>query len=309
MKSHKQMLFQDKKKNDYFEGWYYKLLNAQGDVTLSLIPGISKSIEDPHAFIQIINNYNNQTYYIRYPLSSFKAQDNPFMITIDGNVFTEHSISVIINDIVNLEGVIYLGKWTTIDHSVYAPNIMGPFTYIPWMECNHGVMSLRHEITGTLSLDSDTLCFDGGVGYIEKDYGTSFPSRYIWIQSNTPKNKNSLFFSYAKIPFGMFWFDGLICILEIEGKQHRFATYNRGQVTQVSLQDDVLIEIKKGSMRLDLILSNHLSHPLIAPKKGKMNQIIYESLDGTVQASLYDHGILEWSGIFNYVASEISGDF
>lgn len=309
MMSHKQMLYQNKKKKGYFEGWYYKLLNAKGNVTLSLIPGVSKSVEDPHAFIQIINNHNHQTYYIRYPMSSFKYQSDPFMITIDSNIFTQHQIIISIQDVVNLQGVIDLGQWTTIDHSLYAPNIMGPFAYIPWMECNHGIMSLRHELKGNLCFNSDLLSFEDGIGYIEKDYGSSFPSRYIWIHSNAPSSTNSLFFSYAKIPFGMFSFDGLICILEIEGIQHRFATYNKSKVSHVAIEDEVTIEIKKGSKRLKLTLSNHLSHPLVAPKKGNMNQIIYESLDGTVQASLYNHDTLEWEGIFNYVASEISGNF
>lgn len=309
MNSHKQMMFQNKKKKDYFEGWYYKLLNLDGSVTLSLIPGVSKSVEDPHAFIQVINNHNHQTYYIRYPLSSFKFQSAPFMITIDQNSFTRNQIILSIKDVVDLEGVINLGEWTMIDESLYAPNIMGPFAYLPWMECYHGVMSLRHDLNGVLMLNDEVLSFDDGIGYLEKDYGSSFPSRYIWIHSNMPKIQNSLFFSYAKIPFGLFQFNGLICILEIAGKQHRFATYNNSKVTHVKIEDTVFIEIKKGSDVLRLTLSNHLSHPLVAPKKGDMNQIIYESLDGTVHASLYHHDHFVWEGLFDFVASEISGNF
>ncbi|QII81181.1 hypothetical protein G7057_00970 [Jeotgalibaca arthritidis] len=41
-----------------------------------------------------------------------------------------------------------------------------------------------------------------GKGYIEKDWGRSFPKNYIWIQSNHfNDNQRSLFFSYAHIPY------------------------------------------------------------------------------------------------------------
>lgn len=309
MNSRKQMLFQNKKKKEYFEGWYYKLLNAKEDVVFSIIFGISKSIEDPHAFIQVINNYNNKTYYFKYSLTTFTVQNAPFMITIEKNMFTEEKIVLDIEDVVNIKGIVKLGEWTEIDQSVYTPNIMGPFAYIPWMECNHAVISLRHKVNGNITIDGNFLNFDDGVGYIEKDYGTSFPSRYIWIQSNSVKTKNSLFFSYANVPFKLFRFNGLICILEINGEQHRFATYNGSKIRLLELNEEISIEIQKGSKILKINLSNHLSHPLVAPIKGNMNQVIMESLDGIVEVSLYNHEILEWKGTLNNVASEVFGEF
>ena len=99
------------------------------------------------------------------------------------------------------------------------PNIMGPFTYIPNMECNHGVVSMSHTINGSIQLNDETWEFKNDKGYIEKDWGTSFPKRYIWIQGNHFKNTNTSFMlSLAHIPFIGFSFEGLIAQLNTDTK-------------------------------------------------------------------------------------------
>lgn len=302
-----QLLYQDYKQNNYFEGWYYKLVNKEGSITFSIIVGVSKSNDDSHAFIQIISNYNNQTYYIRYPIASFKAY-KPFKLVLDNNVFTKRLIHLHIEDQIIIHGTIQLGTYTNIDTSIYAPTIMGPFSYIPWMECVHAVISLRHLIRGSLTYNDAVLCFDDGVGYIEKDYGTSFPSRYVWMQSNMPNHSDSFFFSYATIPVHKFQFNGLICILEINQVQYRFATYNGAYVSSLKQSNHTLhFTIKRGSSKLICTLSNYQAHPLVAPKKGCMNHIIHESLDGVIDIKFYRKHKLYWQGTLLFVASEIAG--
>ncbi|KAF9098395.1 hypothetical protein BGX27_000804 [Mortierella sp. AM989] len=89
------------------------------------------------------------------------------------------------------------------------PSIMGFTQYLPFLECNHGVASLHHLIQeGRISTlkDDDTILataiFDGGIGYIEKDWGINFPSTWIWTQTNIFKNApgSSLMVSVASIP-------------------------------------------------------------------------------------------------------------
>ena len=61
---------------------------------------------------------------------------------------------------------------------------MGPYTFAPFMECYHGVLSFDHTIAGSLAVDGQELDFTGGHGYIEKDWGQAFPKAWIWTQSN-----------------------------------------------------------------------------------------------------------------------------
>ena len=79
---------------------------------------------------------------------------------------------------------------------------MGPFSHLSFMECNHAILSMKHSVSGILMFNGKILNFDQGIGYIEKDWGTSFPSSYLWCQANDFFTRTTSFFlSIATIPF------------------------------------------------------------------------------------------------------------
>ncbi|KAK3845014.1 MAG: hypothetical protein J3R72DRAFT_436734 [Linnemannia gamsii] len=93
--------------------------------------------------------------------------------------------------------------------SRWRPSIMGFTAYLPFLECNHGVASLHHTITkGRLVALRDSkevlgeAKLDGGVGYVEKDWGVNFPSIWVWAQANLFESTpgSSLMISVASIP-------------------------------------------------------------------------------------------------------------
>lgn len=45
---------------------------------------------------------------------------------------------------------------------------MGPFAFVPFMECYHGIVSMDHIIQGELEIDGATVDFSNGRGYMEK---------------------------------------------------------------------------------------------------------------------------------------------
>ena len=55
----------NRKRRKYFEGWYFKMVSADGAAILSVIPGISLSRngEEQHAFIQLIDGKTANTFY------------------------------------------------------------------------------------------------------------------------------------------------------------------------------------------------------------------------------------------------------
>ena len=78
----------------------------------------------------------------------------------------------------------------------------------------------RAKLNGALvarkAVDGENINFENGRGYIEKDWGTSFPKKYCWIQCNNfASSEDSLFFSIAHIPFLGFEFMGFIGILKV----------------------------------------------------------------------------------------------
>jgi len=293
------ILFQgDFKKKNYFEGWYYKQVSKNGRDVISFIPGISLFNNDLHSFVQYIfvsldenNNKITKTGYVRYPLEAFKVKENPFSVQVGENVFSESMISVkLIDKETSIEGTIELGFFTLIEKSILMPNIMGFFAYIPKMECYHGVISMNHRINGILRINNKEIDFNDGNGYIEKDWGTSFPKEYIWIQCNNFKNRTiSIFASIANIPFMKKAFRGFICNLTIDGKEYRFATYNRSKLKFEKITDgnvSLSLENNEAILNIEAILNE--PGELIAPHKGKMQKIIKEELCGDVKIHLYN---------------------
>lgn len=293
------LLFQgNNKREKYFEGWYYKQISKDYKRVISFIPGISLFDNDAHSFIQYIyvsldENSNKiiKTGYVKYPVKDFKFNNNPFMLQVENNIFTESMISIkIVDKNINIEGTLKLGSFTLIKKSFFAPNIMGFFAYIPKMECYHGIVSMNHRVKGILMINNEQVDFNNGKGYIEKDWGTSFPERYIWIQCNNFKNNNtSIFCSIADIPFMGKSFLGYISNLVIDGKEYRFATYNNSKLKIQSITNEkitLLLEDSKTKLKIEAYLNE--TGELIAPQKGRMQKKVKEEVSGKVKINLYN---------------------
>ena len=175
------------KREHYFEGWYFKHVDKEEQNVICIIPGVSieESEAKSHAFIQILDGRTYKTYYVRYDIEEFKFSKKSFEFTIGNNHFSDKGIELNIEteDIVLKGRLVYFKPvhWPT---GVTSPNSMGWYAYIPIMECYHGVLSLQHNILGQLELNDRVIDLGGGKGYMEKDWGTSFPSSWIWLQSN-----------------------------------------------------------------------------------------------------------------------------
>jgi len=176
-------LFQGKnylnKKKNYFEGWYFKNTNIQKGI--SFIPGININDTGAKAFIQIITN--NKSYFVNYDINDFKFNASPFWIRIGNNRFSKESININIEDKsqeLKIYGNIRFSNFKNISTNIFTPNIMGPFSYIPFMECNHAIISMQNTINGFTNINGETIQFSNDEGYIEKDWGCSFPKAYIW---------------------------------------------------------------------------------------------------------------------------------
>ncbi|MCB2290520.1 hypothetical protein LGK97_12155 [Clostridium sp. CS001] len=293
------LLFQgSSKKENYFEGWYYKQVSRDHKRVISFIPGISSFNNDVHSFVQYIyvsldddNKKLIKTGYVKYPIEDFKFNNNPFRLQIADNIFTESTITIkMVDNNIDIEGKLNLDLFTTIKKSVLTPNIMVFFAYIPKMECYHGIVSMNHRVNGTIRIDSEDVDFHDGKGYIEKDWGTSFPERYIWIQSNNFNNSDtSIFCSIADIPFMGKNFLGFICNLIIAGVEYRFATYNNSKLRVESItKEKIIITLENNKVKLKIEAYLNETGELIAPKQGEMIKVIKEEVSGKVKIKLYN---------------------
>lgn len=275
----------------YFEGWYFK--HADQDCSIAFIPGIHIEKEEKSAFIQVMTAQHS--YYISYDIREFEFIEKPFEIRIGKNTFSMQKIHLEIADDqqnLHLFGEIAYSECQKIQSSIFAPNIMGPFSYLPFMECNHAVLSMNHKAKGTLRLNDRRIVLNEAAGYIEKDWGTSFPSSYLWCQGNDFDCRNTGFMiSIAEIPFCPLKFTGLICALITEGKEFRFATYNGAKIIRLKIQpDEFSLVLKKGEYKLEIHASYKEGQCLMAPVRGKMERGIKESVTAVADVKLTKQG-------------------
>ncbi len=172
--------------------------------------------------------------------------------------------------------------------NIFSPNIMGPFSYIPFMECNHAIISMENVINGSININNELIYFNNNKGYIEKDWGCSFPKSYIWCQGNNFKTSNTSFmFSIADIPFKLFTFKGFICVILVDNKEFKFTTYNNSKLISCNIkQDSFDITFKKGLYILNIKSKYNNGLKLKAPVKGEMIKDIFESISASVTVTL-----------------------
>ena len=246
-----------------FKGWYYKQ-QANGK-TLAVIPGKSSD----SAFILAITD--TASYNITYNLSDYSEdrQGKDGILRIGDSSFSNSGIKLRINsDVLSLNGDLEYRNLTPI-----RGDIMGPFRFFP-MECRHGIVSMKHSVHGRITLNNEEMDFYNGVGYIETDSGVSFPEGYAWVHCNDFKESCSIMAAVAKIPFMGFHFWGCICVVWIDGKEYRLATYKGAKILQC---EHNIIKIKQGNYTLTVKANQQNAHNLAAPKFGVMSRIIKES--------------------------------
>lgn len=276
-----------KTNNNYFEGWYFK--NTNNENGISFIPRININKDEKKAFIQVITS--NFSCFVNYDINDFKFSFSPFYIRMGNNFFSKDYIHIDIKETtqnLTIIGDIKYSKSQNISANFFNPNIMGPFSYIPFMECNHAILSMKSKANGKITINNQDIVFNNGIGYIEKDWGHSFPKSYIWCQGNNFKNSNSSFMiSIANIPFKAFSFRGIICDLIIDNNEFKFTTYNNSKLVNYNVNNnsvDILLQKREYFFNLKSKYTSGLK--LAAPVKGKMKKDIFESISASIDVTL-----------------------
>lgn len=287
-------IFQGKYKNkNYFEGWYFKNIDKSKESALAVIPGISmgKNKNEHHCFIQILDAINGKINYLKYDINDFKYNENYFAINIKNNFFSENEMRLnILTDDINISGSLKFDNVIQLEKKPFRPGIMGPFSFIPFMECYHGIVNIHHDIKGKIKYNNNVIDFNHGYGYIEKDWGKSFPKAWIWLQSNHfYKDDATVMFSIAKIPFLSGCFTGFISFLRVKDKIYCFATYTNAKIKKLKIENEMLdIVICDKEYKFELSAENSSKGLLKAPKQGEMIREIYESINAKVKVILTD---------------------
>jgi hypothetical protein len=154
--------------------------------------------------------------------------------------------------------------------------------------------------------------FSDGVGYTEKDWGHSFPSAYIWMQSNHFSQPGiSLKISVAKIPWLRSSFVGFIAGFYINKKLIQFTTYNGTQLLRsVADKNNVEIVLQNKQYRLEIFANRHKATSLAAPISGFMDGRIAESMTSELDLKLINvqNNKVVFADSARNVALEVAGN-
>jgi len=274
-------------KRNYFEGWYFKHVGSEG-AKFAVIPGVSLTGKASHSFIQVFNGLSGESKYVTFSIDDFQPEKDPFRIVIGENHFSYDGVEL------NIEGIAsgslqYQGR-TPYHFSCMERGVMGWYGYVPFMETNHGLLSLDHRIDGSMDLGGDIQEFQNGDGYIEKDWGTSFPSSWIWMQSNSFEEKgDSFMLSTAVIPWLGSSFIGHLAIIRTGGKTINLSTYKGGKIVELNKKEKMVsmkIQSKSHTLKVDAVQGE--SAYMKSPQRGLMTGRTIESLSSSLKVTLVD---------------------
>lgn len=275
-------------KAPFFEGWYYRFTDAEQRHTVAVIPGLYRSPErKEHAFIMYLNGPSLRSEYITIARENFRASRNAHHLTIGSNTFNDKQVQLGLKCI---HGSLQFSQLTPWPVSLFSPGAMGRFAFVPFMQCYHAVLSFSHQLTGFLSIDGQSINFNNGQGYIEKDWGTGFPRSYIWIQAqHFSKADCSLMLSIAHIPWLKRYFPGFLIGLRCNDRFYSFTTYN-GAVLKKCRVTGKTIEIcaQNNTCEIEIKAMRQTGATLHAPVHDRMHPAVQESLTTPISLILRD---------------------
>ena len=282
----------------YFEGWYYK--TVIGDRAFSLIPGVSRAPDDPHAFVQYVDGDEGRSVYHRFPLDAFSYRKDVFEISIGEHRFSSNRFAVKLPD---FTCDLTIGEARGWPSSLFSPGTMGWYSFVPFMECRHGIIVMDAKVSGKV----DGAPVSGGRFYMEKDYGRSFPNAWVWLQSNSFELPGvSVTCSVGNVPFIGGAFTGFLAAILHQGELHRFTTYTGGRLVSLSTtESEVSLRLEDRRKSLDIRATREPGAILAAPSDGLMSGRIAETLRSTVSVRLVVDGTVRFDGVGSRAGLEV----
>lgn len=274
--------YKNKKNEDYFEGWYLRLVDENNNVNLALIFAITKDLNEPHSFIQVYDGITLKNKYYRFSISDFQSSEDT--ISIKDNKLSLSGLYLKLDDLeisININNIKKIGK------NKWNNSAMSYMSNFP-LECFQEVNIIDGSYSGIIIRNSE-LTNISGKPYMEKTYGNKFPVNWIWIQSNHLSEDASFTFAYGLIPLFKWKVRGFFSILEFNGSEYRFASYNLARIKiNKKSNNEVEIILKKGFKKL--IINANMINPvkLIGPaENGEMILEVFESINSVLNIKLY----------------------
>ncbi len=299
-----------------YEFWYFKqttrfqVSGHPGQGSLIILPGRLQNSSDSHAFIQIVDTRSAENRYLRFPLSEFTYRENPFSLSIGPNVFSLSGIHLQAPDDrfplrfdLSFQSPRPFSSRPLIT-SMFGP--LGPLIKAPW---GHEIVSLTHEVAGQGELKRP-VDFTGASGFIEKHWGRSMPSSWIWIQSQDfplAKKGTAFYLRIARIPGSRGPYNGCIVVLRSGGKEYRFTSIAGGHLELLETEGSTLrLFFRSPQFKLEVLARRHGAGTLRLFHGGRMDKTVDENALSWVRVVLKNRFHRVDEPIFDYSTSSAS---
>lgn len=252
---------------EYFCGQYFK---CQSDAkSLAVIPAVHAGSGQKSYSIQLITG--NGAWNADFSCGEMNKSGE--ILTVGESSFSKSGARISVKTPeVWAEGELFWGRLAPPKY-----DIMGPFCFVPFMECRHSVYSMKHSVNGKVSVNGEEFIFEDGTGYIEGDRGRSFPKKYLWTQYCF--DRGSVMLSAADIPILGRSFTGVIGFVLLDGKEYRIATYLGARLIKLGSRE---ISVLQGDRYLAVKMPEAAPGELRAPCRGKMSRTVRENLSCSV---------------------------
>jgi hypothetical protein len=284
------------KKLNFFEGWYFKLVQPRTGNTYCFIPGVFITSKEgqSHSFIQVLKGNENNFKYLRFKKDEFKASSSEFNLKVEESSFSLNQIDLNIkkkNE--KIYGTLYFENLVRWPDSIINPGSMGFYNYLGFMQCYSQVCAIDGIIRGKLFINGETIDFTGGKIYIEKNWGKAFPYSYIWAQGNSfTKGDGSVTCSVGHIPlpFPLKSFTGFLIGIYAKGRFYKFTSINRSTLSINCENEKIVLETynKDYFFKIEAYYKQGNFMKLYASRDGSMLPIANETLNGNLRVTLYD---------------------
>ena len=167
-------------------------------------------------------------------------------------------------------------------------NSMGYTYFIPNLPCYHSVLNTAQSVSGEIQHQGVCYILDHEMGYLEKNWGTTFPESYFWVHAIDPNNPAiSLLFSRAKIVWLGKTYIKHVGYLCFDGQQIELRELKNFSVSNSNLgPENRIIQIRSASAQLDLALEYGREVLFKGPKDGALSRIIQHQTDASIKVSL-----------------------
>ncbi len=292
-----------KNKRNFFEGYFIKCCNKHDQI--AIIPAFEVNGHgEVNASIQILTK--GKSIYAPFTTRNFTVSKNYFNVQIADNEFNNRGVKL---DFTSgdhvVKGKLSFGDFAPIKPTRYAPNIMGPFSYLKFMDCYHFIISTGHLVTGEIEIDGKLYTFDNDSCYIEGDYGKSFPDEWFFAQANCFGTKTSAMLSIAKLKKPKM--TGLIGFIRDEhsGLDLVLGTYYLTKIKEFKkTPNGHKVTLFHGDYTIYMETNITAREKLLAPSRGRLTKYVNEATEGTMNLEVYKRDKLVYKGKSKNLSSE-----